>query len=101
MKRLLFVLSSVALAIASAAANYTVQLYSTAKLNGSEMKPGEYRLELKNDMAVFKQGKKTMEAPVKVETENAKFSATSVIYTDGAISEIRLGGTNMKLVFAN
>jgi hypothetical protein len=100
-KKLLFAFSSVALALASAAASFTVQIYSPTKLNGADLKPGEYKLELKNDMAVFKQGKQTMEAPVKVETESEKYGATSVKYANGVIAEIRLGGTNKKLVFAN
>lgn len=101
MKKLLFAFSGIALVIASAAGNFTVQIYSPTKLNGADMKPGEYKVELKNDTAVFWQGKKSMAAPVTVETESAKFSATSVKYNNGAIQEIRVGGTNKKLVFAN
>jgi hypothetical protein len=101
-KKLLFAFSAIALVVASAAANFTVQIYEPSKLNGTELKPGEYKVELRNDdTAVFHQGKKTTEAPVKVETEASKFSATSVKYNNGAIQEIRLGGTNKKLVFAN
>lgn len=101
MKKLLFTFGGIALAVVSAAANFTVQIYSPTKVNGSELKPGEYKVELKNDTAVFWQGKKSMEAPVKVETENQKYSSTSVKYANGAIQEIRVGGTNKKLVFEN
>ena len=101
MKKLLFAFSGIALMIASAAANFTVQIYSPTKLNGAELKPGEYKVELKNDTAVFWQGKKSMEAPVKVETASEKFGSTSVKYDNGAIQEIRVGGTNKKLIFAN
>lgn len=101
MKKLLFAFSGIALVIASAAGNFTVQIYSPAKLNGAELKPGEYKVELKNDTAVFWQGKKSMEAPVKVETGSARYGTTSVKFDNGAIQEIRVGGTNKKLVFAN
>ena len=101
MKKLLFAFSGIALMIASAAANFTVQIYSPTKLNGAELKPGEYKVELKNDTAVFWQGKKSMVAPVKVETASEKFGSTSVKYDNGAIQEIRVGGTNKKLIFAN
>jgi hypothetical protein len=101
MKKLLFAFGSIGLMIASAAANFTVQIYSPTKLNGNDLKPGEYKVELKNDKAVFWQGKKSTEAAVKVETESAKYNSTQVKYSNGAIQEIRVGGTNKRLVFEN
>jgi hypothetical protein len=100
-KKLLFAFGAIALVVASAAANFTVQIYEPSKLNGTELKPGEYKLELKENTAVFWKGKTSTEAPVKVETAGVKYGATSVKYDNGAIQEIRLGGTNKKLVFAN
>ena len=51
---------------------------------------------------MVKNGKVHAEAPVKVENESSKFSNTTVRYSNGdgkyKITEIRLGGTNMKLV---
>ncbi len=103
MKKILFGFSTLALALASAAANYKVTLFQPSTINGTELKAGDYKIELKDNKAVVKGGKSVVEADVKVENSTEKFTTTSVRYTnvDGKmkIQEIRLGGTNSKLVF--
>ncbi len=98
----LFALLILALAIASAS-THTVTLFQPSVVNGTELKPGDYKLTIENDKATIKQGKKVVEATVKVETGDAKFGSTSVRYTSEAgkfkVREIRLGGTNTTLVF--
>jgi hypothetical protein len=51
---------------------------------------------------VIKHGHETTEAAVKVESGEAKYSSTTVRYAnaDGKnkVEEIRVGGTNMKIV---
>ncbi len=90
-----------ALGVASAE-SYKVNLFQPSKLQGTELKPGEYRFNVENGKATIVKGKQTVEAPVKVETADRKFSSTSIRYTaDGVISEVRLGGTTTKLVFSN
>jgi len=95
----LFVL---ALAIASAS-THTVTLFQPSVVSGTELKPGDYKLTVENDKATIMKGKNKVEATVKVETGNDKFSTTSVRYTSEAgkykIREIRLGGTSTTLVF--
>ena len=99
-KNFLFGFASLALAVASAATSYNVTFYQPVMINGSELKAGDYKLELKdNGMAVIKQGKTMTEAPVKVETENQKFSRSSVRLNGSQVEEIRLGGTTKRLVF--
>ena len=89
-----------ALAIASAANSYRVDLYQATVVNGTTFKPGDCKVEVKDDHVVFKQGKTSAEATVKVESAKDKFQSTSVGYADGNhIQEIRLGGTTTKLVF--
>lgn len=100
MRRFVIALSVLALGIASAANSYRISLYQATTVNGTEFKPGECKLELKDNQVILKQGKKTAEANVKIETSKDKFGATSVGYTNGnQIQEIRLGDTNKKLVF--
>lgn len=102
MKKIAFAFATFALAVASAASSYKVTLFQTSKFGPNELKAGEYKLEVKDNKAVVKDGKKMLEADVKVETEASKYSATSVRYLDnGKIQEIRLGGTNTKIVFQN
>lgn len=100
-KKFLFVFAIVALAVASAK-TYTVTLFQDSVLAGTELKAGDYRLDLTDSKIVVKSGKQVVESPVKVEKGDTKFSATTVRYAnaDGKfrIQEIRLGGTNLKIV---
>jgi hypothetical protein len=98
----LLALFILALAVVSAS-THTVTLFQPSVVNGTELKPGDYKLVVENDKATIMKGKNKVEATVKVETGNDKFSATSVRYTSEAgkykVREIRLGGTNTTLVF--
>jgi hypothetical protein len=101
-KKIALSFATLALAVASAASQ-KVTLHQDAELNGKHLKAGEYKVEVKDGTAVLKSGKEVLEAPVKVETTPSKFSVTSIRYnSEGstpAIQEIRMGGTNTKLVF--
>ena len=74
-------------------------------MNGTELKPGVYKVELKDNKAVISRGKQSVETPVTAETADSKFSSTSVRYHNGdgkyRLQEIRIGGTNTKLIFPN
>jgi hypothetical protein len=91
-----------AIAVASAA-SHKLTLFEPSIVNGTELKPGEYRMEITDQKVVIKKGRQTVEAPVKVETADSKFSSTTVRYKNGdgkfRVEEIRVGGTNMRLVF--
>ena len=92
--------------VASAASSYRVTLLQPSMLGDTELKPGDYRIDVDGDKAVIKAGKNTVEtAPVKVETGDQKFGSTVVRYTKGDgryhIQEIHIGGTKTKLVFNN
>ncbi len=92
------------LAVASAR-SYTVSLFQPSMVGGTELKPGEYKVEVNNQTAVITKGKVRTESTVKVEEGDTKFDNTTVRYvnaTDGKvkIQEIRLGGTKTKLVFS-
>src|SRR6187551_532770 len=105
MNKLAFSFSVFALAIAGAASTYNVTLFQPSIVNGTELKPGEYKVEVKDNTAVISKGKQSVQAPVKTETADSKFSSTSVRYLNGdgkyRLQEIRIGGTNTKLVFTN
>jgi len=91
------------LALAACAKTYTLTLFQPSVLAGTELKPGDYQLDLQDGKAIIKSAKQKVEAPVKVENAESKFSSTSVRYASAEgkprIQEIRLGGTNLKLVF--
>ena len=82
---------------------YTVTLFQPSVVGGTELKPGDYKVSVQDNKVVISKGKEKVEATVKTETADTKFSSTSVRYTnaDGKfkVQEIRLGGTTTKLVF--
>ena len=104
MKKLMvmFVMLGVSLAYAK---SYRLVLYEKSMLGSTELKPGEYTIELKDEQVLVKNGKLEAQAAVKVENDAGKFSTTTVRYSNGDghyhIQEIRLGGTHMKLVVNN
>jgi hypothetical protein len=79
-----------------------VTLFQPSVLAGTELKAGDYKVEVKGDKVVLRNGKAETEASVKVENAPQKFSNTTVRFADEGgkfrITEIRLGGTNTKLV---
>lgn len=101
-KRLFLGFAVFAAAIASAE-TYKVTLFQPCVVEGTELKPGDYRLRVDDTKAVFASGKQSVETSVKVENADQKFSSTTVRYASAggkyAIQEIRVGGTRTKLVF--
>jgi len=103
-KKLILVFMTLALAIASAD-TYSITLFQPSVVSGTELKPGDYKLTVEDGKAIISKGKAKVEAAVKMETADSKFSSTSVRYSNGdgkyRVQEIRLGGTNTKIVFNN
>jgi hypothetical protein len=84
------------------AATYRVSFYQDSMVNGQQLKAGDYKLEVNNNTATLKKGKQTIEVPVHEETAPSKFPSTQLQYVENnKLQEIRLGGTNTKLVFGN
>jgi hypothetical protein len=104
LKKLILVFSCLALAVASAD-THRITLFQSSVLNGTELKPGDYKLEVTDSKVVISKGKESVQATATVENGTEKFNATSVRYSNGSgkyqIREIRIGGTKTKLVFAN
>lgn len=92
----------VALSVASAA-TFNVSLLEDSVLKGTELKTGDYRLNVKDNSVVIVHGKKQVEFPAKVENTNKKYDRTRVLYNQNngkfIIQEIELGGTTTKLTF--
>jgi len=101
-KKFVLGFATVALAFASAA-SYRITLHQSALLNGTELKPGQYKIEYDGSKATLSGKNTEVSADVKVESTEAKNGTTTIRYTnaDGTykIKEIRLGGTKTKLVF--
>jgi hypothetical protein len=91
------------LAVASAR-SYTVNLFQPSMVGTTELKPGEYKIQVNDQKAVIRKGKVQTESQVKVEESDTKFDTTVVRYVNGAdgkvrIQEIRIGGTRTRLLF--
>jgi hypothetical protein len=103
MKKALAVMFALGISMAYAASSYHVTLYKPTTINGTQLKPGDVKLELQGDKVVIKQGKTSVESTVTVENGTNKFAASSVGYvgdsSNNQVQEIRLGGTTTKLVF--
>ncbi len=103
MRKLLLTLAVVAVSAFASAKTYNLTLYQPSIIGDTELKPGEYKVDVNEDKAVIRAGKQKVEASAKVETSGEKYSSTSVRYKNGdgkyRLHEIRIGGTNTKLVF--
>ena len=102
-KILLALTAAGALTLSAAGLTYKVSLLDDSIIGGKQFKAGDYKVELKdNSTAILVKGKKAVEVPVKTETAPNKFSATEIEYVnDHRVQEIRIGGTNTKLVFGD
>jgi hypothetical protein len=101
-KRILLLVSVVSLAVASAASNFNLNFYQPTVVSGTTLKAGEAKLEIRDNKAIVKQGKTSVEATVKVETSTSKYLYTTVGYKEGdghQIKDITLAGTTTKIVF--
>ena len=99
MKKFVLTFAVLALGVAGAAEKRSITLFQPTVIGGQELKAGEYRMEIKDNKLSIKDGKRVIEADVRVETEGRKFNTTSVRYLpDNQVREIRIGGTTTKLV---
>lgn len=80
-----------------------VTLSRPAVVNGTALKPGDYRLTISESNVTFTINKESHEIPAKAETGEKKYETNQVIYqnvgSQTSISEIYLGGTKTRLVF--
>jgi hypothetical protein len=87
------------------AKTYDIVLSNKTKAGSLELKPGQYKLRVEGNSAIFTDASKgtSFTTPVKVETGDKKFDDTRVQSTkDGdaeKINEIDLGGSKTKLGF--
>jgi len=48
------------------------------------LKPGDYKVEVRDSKAVIRGGKLPVETPIKIESSDGKFNSTSVRYQSGS-----------------
>lgn len=105
MKKFVFVLGLAVLPVLSAADSFRVTFFQTTVVAGKELKPGSYKVTMKENKATISGSGQEVEAPARLETSDAKHRGTSVRYLNGEgvykIDEIRIGNSNRKIVFQN
>lgn len=102
MKKLFLCFQTLGLGAALAASSYHVTIFEQSTAAGKNLKPGDYKLELKNDEVILKHNKDVAEIPARIETANSKFNTTSILYNDKhQMQEIHLGGTNKKVILGS
>jgi hypothetical protein len=98
-KKLLIGFAALGIGIASAGSAYKVELAQTTKVGGTELKAGEYKVEVQGNKAIFKSGKDVVaQSPATVENAKQKYSYTAVSTNASKLESISVGGTTMKIV---
>lgn len=102
MKKIIVCLVAAVSFVWAGAMSSNVTLFQPAELNGVTLKAGDYKVVVNGDKLTLQSGKAKAEASVKSEQNGEKFGSTSIRYNNGdgkmKITEIRIGGTNTKLV---
>ena len=82
--------------------SFRITIMQPSVLNGTELKPGDYKLNLGDGKITLVQGKVSVEAPATIETVDSKFDTTAIRYREQGgkqnVAEIRLGGSKTKVV---
>ncbi len=89
-----------AMAAIAATGTYKVNLMQNSILDGKQLKPGTYKVDVENNLAMLKRGKTTVQAPAREETASQKFKSTQMVYTNNNLQEIDIGGTHTRIVFS-
>ena len=91
-----------ALGLAMAASTHHVTITSPTWLNGTELKPGDYRVQLEGNKATIRGKETNIEVPATVSEAAHKYPTTSFrsdnINGKQQLEEIQFGGTKTKIV---
>jgi len=90
------------LGAAMAASNYHLKITTPTWVNGNELKPGDYRVQVESDKVMITGRDTNVEAPAKINTAEKKFSVTSTRSSDASgqhqLEEIDFGGSKTSVV---
>src|SRR5665811_1243025 len=89
--------TALALGVATAASNYSLNLDSKVWIGDKVLQPGDYKVTMNGDKAVIKSGKNVIEVPAKVEASPNKYSVSTIdTKNEGGkvmLKEIHVGGS--------
>ena len=72
LSKLMLAFATLALAVASAASSYKFSIFQPSTIGGTELKPGDYKVEVNGDKAMIKIGKKTTSAGKSSSVESSR-----------------------------
>ncbi len=94
-------ITTLALGIAGAAAPaYDLRLTGPTWVGATQLQPGQYKVEIEGEKAIFKKGKSVVEVPVTIGAAEKKFTYTSFTISEDKMKEIDFAGTKSKVMFA-
>jgi hypothetical protein len=106
-KKMTLAFGTLALATMSAAPNvYKFTLDDSAWFGPTQLKAGDYKIEVEGDKGVIKSGKKDVaQVAVKVEQADHKSQSSEILMRNEnhkqSVQEIRIGGTTTRIVLTN
>jgi len=99
LKKFLLTAGTFALAVAGAT---TLHIFDPTWVNGTELKPGDYKMDVEGNHAIIKHGNTSVDVPVTVQQTNEKYPETqlrlSTVSGQTVLKEVRIGGTQTKVV---
>jgi len=84
------------------AGSYHLNLVHSSIVQGTELKAGDHKMDLKDGQLTIQNGKQKLDVPIVVEKAGQTFRSNTVVYRQDrgkySIEEIQLGGTKTRLV---
>jgi hypothetical protein len=81
---------------------YRVNFPQDTVVAGKSLKAGQYKVSIDGGNATLKQGKESIQVPAHEEAATRKADSNVLVYGEGQnLKEIRLGGTQTKIVFGD
>jgi hypothetical protein len=99
-RRFAFGVCAFALGVANAASSHhKVTLDRPLTIGSTELKAGEYNVEMQGDKAIFKSGKAVIQVPATMGKSEQKYYRTSVVIEGSKLQEIDFEGTTESILF--
>jgi hypothetical protein len=98
MSKLTLSITAFALTFAGAASAASLTLDQPAWVGQTQLKAGQYKIEVQGNTAIFKSGKTAVTVPVTVDKTGKKFNDTSIESNGAKIQQIHLGGSNTTII---
>jgi hypothetical protein len=98
--KLTFGFTLIAIGFANAADSHSVDLKKSVTIGSTQLQPGQYKVEIQGDKAVFKSGKNVVEVPATLGTSDKKYTTNGIVTNGSKLVEIDFGGTTEKILFS-